>query len=181
MRFLRLLVLCLCLNTQPARAAEDSLQLQAQEIKVGLLYNFLKYTQRLDSTSEQDKITVCLFGNDPIKPYLQPMAGRTVNQREIVVRAVRNIRDAEHCHLLFIGNGEKKHWPEMRNFLAGKSVLTVSDSDDFTDSGGMIEFGRKDNHISVNLNMDALTAAGLRVQDRLLRLVTVVHAKGDRS
>lgn len=157
-------------------AAEDSLQLQAQEIKAGLLYNFLKYTQWPETTPVREKITVCLFESDPMAPYLQPMNGRTVSQREITVSHLRDIRDTERCHLLFIGAGEKKRWPAIRDFLAGKPVLTVSDSDGFTEAGGMIEFGRSDNRIHASLNMAALAAAGLRVQDRMMKLVSIARA-----
>lgn len=157
--------------------AEENLQLFEQDIKAGLLYNFLKYTEwppeSLAGTASQ--IVVCIFDGDPFEPYLKPMGGRTVNQREINIRIVHNTAETSGCHLLFAGADDKERWSELWPFLAGKSVLTVSDGADFAESGGMIEFGEKDHHISVTLNMDAVTAAKLRVQDRLLKLVTVVH------
>ncbi len=159
-----------------ARAANE-LRLQEQEIKAGLLYNFLKYTQW--PKSSQEKIIVCLLSGDAFKPYLQPMAGRTVNQREIALSIVNEVADAGRCHLLFISANKEARWPELRNFLAGKPVLTVSDAEGFSGDGGMIEFGRKGNHISVSLHMDTVVVAGLRVQERLLKLVTVVRAGGN--
>lgn len=158
----------------------DNLNLAEQEIKVGLIYNFLKYTQWPESDSAQDNIVVCLFDGNPLKEYLQPMKGRTVNQKGITLRIVHDIGDSERCHLLFVGADDKKLWSELRNFLAGKHILTVSDFTGFSDAGGMIEFGHKDNHISVSLNIDVLMEAGLRVQDRLLKLVTIVHTGDNR-
>jgi len=157
--------------------AADTLQLHEQEIKAGLLYNFLKYTNWPPAVMNDGSSTaVCIFGNDPFDGYLQPMAGRTVNQRQITLRMIHRIEDAGTCHLLFINADEKGHWLQLLDSLKGKSVLTVSDFDDFADSGGMIEFGKKDSHINVNLNMEAVTGARLHVQDRLLKLVTVVHS-----
>ena len=46
---------------------------------------------------------------------------------------------------------------------------------EFVNSGGMIEFGLKDDRINVQMNIDAVEAARLRVEDRLLKLATVVH------
>jgi len=159
-----------------AAHADDSLQLAEQEIKAGLLYNFLKYTQWPPASMERlPKIIVCIFGDDPFGGYLQPMSGRTVNQREITIHSVHDISDALNCHLLFINASEKDSWPQLHNFLKGKPVLTVSDFSGFATSGGMIEFGRKDSHINVEFNAQAAAAAQLQVQDRLLRLVTVVH------
>jgi len=156
--------------------AADGLQLQEQQIKAGLLYNFLKYTNfPAPNFTNPGTITVCVFGDDPFSGNLQPIAGRTVNQREIALRTIHDIDAIANCQLLFVNKDEKSRWPQLHAALAGKNVLTVSDFEFFAAQGGMIEFGHVDNHIRVNLNMDALTAAGLRVEDRLLRLVTVVH------
>lgn len=159
--------------------ADDSLKLHEQEIKAGLLYNFLKYTE-WPTAEAASKIAVCIFGDDPMESYLKPMAGRTVNRHEISVRKINTAAAAGSCHLLFIAGGDKEGWPELQKALAGKNILTVSDAKGFSDSGGMIEFGRKDNRIHVLLNLNALTAAGIRVHDRLLKLVTVVHAENSR-
>ena len=107
------------------------------------------------------------------------MAGRTVNQREISVASVHSAAEARNCQLLFVNSDDKANWPQLRQALAGKSVLTVSDFPGFAEAGGMIEFGHRDDHISATLNLKAVQAAGLRVQDRLLRLVTILHAEGE--
>lgn len=158
--------------------AEENLQLQEAEIKAGLLYNFLKYTQ-WPVTSPS--VVVCVYGEDPFGGYLQPIAGRSVNQHEIALHTVHTVDEMAACHLLFVNAAEKAHWPEVRKFLVGKSVLTVSDFEDFAQTGGMIEFGRKNDHISVDLNIDAVTAAHLSVGERLLKLVTVLHPSGSEG
>ena len=99
----------------------NNLQLAEQEIKAGLLYNFLKYTdwppERIGATSS---IVVCIFGDDPFGGYLQPMAGRTVNQRTIVLRTIHAPSEAAMCQLLFINANEKDRWPKWRNALKGQ-------------------------------------------------------------
>jgi hypothetical protein len=155
-------------------AAADKLQLAEQEIKAGLLYNFLKYTG-WPQTSIGKPLVVCVFGEDPLGGALQPMATRTVNQRAIALRFMENITGTDNCDLLFINAGNKAVWPELKMLLSGKPVLTVSDFDGFSGSGGMIEFSRKESHIQVLLNMHAVIANGLRVEERLLKLVTVVN------
>jgi uncharacterized protein DUF4154 len=162
-----------------AAHADESLQLREQEIKAGLLYNFLKYVEwpPIDATHATAPVTVCVFGDDPFNGYLQPMIGRTVNRRKIAVRSIRDFPEAAACDLLFINTAEKDRWPQLQKFLTGKTILTVGDFNRFADTGGMIEFGRKDDHINVSLNIDAVTAARLRVEDRLLKLVTVTHSQ----
>lgn len=173
------IVMAFTMGLLPLRVdAEDGLQLYEQQIKVGLLYNFLKYTQW---PGQHSSMTVCIFGEDPFGGYLKPMAGRSVNQMEITIRFIHTAQEANTCELLYINANEQKQWPSLQKALAEKSVLTVSDLDGFAISGGMIEFGKKDEHVDVNLNMDAVTTAHLQVQGRLLKLVTVVHpSAGDR-
>jgi hypothetical protein len=157
--------------------ADDNVQLVEQEIKAGLLYNFLKYTQWPDAHAQSaGNIVVCLFGGDPFDGHLQPMAGRTVNQHAIEIHAIHNPQDMAACSLVFVHANEKPNWPQLQKTLAGKDILTVSDFDGFAASGGMIEFIRADNRIGIKINIDAVNAAHLTVQDRLLKLASAVHS-----
>lgn len=156
---------------------EDNVRLVEQEIKAGLLYNFLKYTQWPPEHANRDAV-VCLLGGDPFGGHLQPMAGRTVNQHSIEIRNLESLKDVGGCSLLYVHANQKSDWPQMQKALTGKDVLTVSDFDGFAEKGGMIEFTRNDNRIGVKINVDAVTAAHLTVENRLLRLANAVHSGG---
>jgi len=156
-------------------SARAQLVLHEQDIKAGLLYNFLKYTQwpaaKLSKTS--DSIEVCIFGSSEFDKYLKPMAGRSVNQKKINVQNVYTVSDVDKCDLLFVNEDKKALWPELAEFLANKPVLTVGDFSDFGNTGGMIEFSIRNSHVTAQLNLKTLTSAQLYVSDRLLRLVSV--------
>jgi hypothetical protein len=156
---------------------EGGLQLAEHKIKAGLIYNLLKYVSWPPSAADAAAATVCVFGTDPFEGSLEPMRGRTVNQREIALRRVNKISDTDRCHLLFVSAAERERWPQLSAFLSGKSVLTVSDFDHFAGSGGMVELGRADRHIEVSIDLQAVTAAGLAIEDRLLRLAHVIPAR----
>jgi hypothetical protein len=171
-----LVVLVLGASEVPARAAaQEGIRLVEHDIKAGLLYNFLRYTQWPAATGSNSRLVVCLYGGDPFGGRLAPMAGRTVNQRTIELRAVGADRDLDQCALVFINAAERADWPRLRTYLARRSILTVSDYQGFARSGGMLEFTRINNRIGVSLNVDAAQAANLTVQERLLRLANVVR------
>lgn len=159
----------------------SELELVEQKIKVGMLYNFLKYTQWPDSAANGIPLAVCVLGSDPFDGNLQPIEQRSVNRRAITLRVIQNAKESESCHLLYISAKESARWPALREFVANRHVLTVSDSKGFSAAGGMIEFGHSGDHIRALLNMDAVKFAGLSIEDRLLRLVTVVpdEARGE--
>lgn len=158
--------------------AQDSRRLAEQDIKAGLLYNFLRYTEWPSAAQGGRTIDVCLYGGDPFDGRLQPMAGRTVNQRVIAIRNARTIAELASCSLVFVNARERAAWPRLRDELSRRSILTVSDYDGFARAGGMLEFTRVRNRVGVAVNVDAASAANLRVQDRLLRLATIVSSEG---
>jgi hypothetical protein len=157
-------------------SAQENIELHEQEIKAGLLYNFLKYTDwpkpQLDKTP--GVINVCVWGEDPFNGALNPMAGRSVNQRIITLHNINKPQDINTCNLIFISSSYKDSWSSLSRSLSNKNILTVSDFRGFANSGGMIEFGRKDDHINVLLNIEAVKKAGLDVSGRLLALVTLI-------
>lgn len=157
-----------------ASAQQGNLRLVEQDIKAGLLYNFLRYTQW---PASMPTMVVCTYGGDAFDGRLAPMAGRTVNQRAIQLRDVRTGSDIDACSLLFINAASRADWPRLRERLAGRSVLTVSDYEGFARSGGMLEFSRINNRIGVRVNVAAADAANLSVEDRLLRLASVVRTE----
>jgi hypothetical protein len=109
------------------------------------------------------------------------MDGRTVNQRLIRISHIHRASDAGSCHMLFVNADESGAWADLHKAIEHKSVLTVSDFPGFVDKGGMIQLDRRDSHIIVELNIDAVTAAHLNVYNSLLKLVTVTHnqSQGD--
>lgn len=175
------LIFCLGLA---ARAQADGVELQEREIKAGLLYNFLKYTswpeQKMSGASS---IVICLYGGDPFGGYLSKTKGRTVQKRPIAIKKINSAAEMSACNMLFLSESASDNWGDIASSLKGQSILTVSDVEGFASNGGMIEFTRKDKRIQVLLNKETVEAAQLEINNRLLRLVTVVASrdKGGRA
>ena len=168
-----LAALLLLLAVFPASAQNESTpHPRGQEIKAGLLYHFLKYVDwppgsfALSST----KIVICLYKSDPFGGYLQPLAGRSVNQREIEIRAIQGVSTLAGCNLLFVNAAQQAGWPALLKGVDGRSILTVGDFKEFTASGGMIAIDDKDTQIHICFNLNAIVAAQLHIRDPLLKL-----------
>ncbi|MBI1211824.1 MAG: DUF4154 domain-containing protein [Alphaproteobacteria bacterium] len=159
--------------------ADENVQLIEQKIKAGLIYNFLKYTQwPLGSRQITGPIVVCMLGGDAFDGNLQPIAGRTVNERAIELHEVASAAEAAPCALLVVNSARQSDWPQLKTALANQSIMTVSDFDGFATQGGMIEFTHEDNRVGVTINADAVATAHLVVQDRLLKLASAVRSGG---
>lgn len=162
-----LFALLLLISGSPSPARADNLQLVEQQIKAGLIYNFLKYTTW---PNQSGPIVVCLYEHDPFYGSLEPMSKRTVSQRAISVRTVRAPSDIAACSLLYSDARQKRNWPPIQASLAGAPVLTVGEFDGFAAGGGMIEFTRTMQRVGIKINTDAISRAHLAIDDSLLRL-----------
>jgi hypothetical protein len=59
--------------------------------------------------------------------------------------------------------------------LSNRSILTVSDADEFARSGGMIRFRLENNKIRLQINLRAAKAANLAISSKLLRVAEVIE------
>lgn len=169
--FLWVLIPLFCIHMHSARG--QSLRLYGQQIKTGLIYNFLKYIEwpPVKAGISPPPLVVCIFGlKDPFEGYLLPLEGRTVSQRTITIRHVTEVEETSNCHLLFVNASEKESWPELHDFLANKSILTVGDFPGFLDVGGMIQFDDGDGRVRITLNTRALRTARLHMYKGLQEL-----------
>ena len=116
----RIFLLPLVLLALAGPASAQELALAEQKIKVGMLYNFLKYTD-WPAAEAETPMQVCLFRGDPFDGNAQAMEGRSVNLRMIHVRAVEDVAAAAGCHLVVVSGD----WTALRAALHGKHVLTV--------------------------------------------------------
>ncbi len=95
---------------------------------------------------------------------------KTINSRPLQFRECHSVADATHCQVLFISVSEEKRFNKIMNALHGLNILTVSESDRFIDSGGMINFVLVENRIRFQINNEAAQKAGLKISSKLLSL-----------
>lgn len=147
------------------------------QLKAAFLYSFTKYVQWPEPASgkEDAPLALCVLGEDPFGAYLdEAVAGETVRGRRITTRRLASAANAGGCHVLFVSGSEADHLPEILAALAGRSVLTVSDSDGFAEQGGIIGMIEKTNRIGLVINVAAAERARLTISSQLLKLGEIV-------
>ena len=89
--------------------------------------------------------------------------------------------DLDACHLLFLGDSERAHWPRIRSLVEGRAIVTVSEIGGFSSGRGMIEFvvSPNDGRVAMHIDLDAVREARLRLSSRLLGLKTGVKIVRD--
>lgn len=142
------------------------------QAKAAFVLNFARYIEWPASVfaSPQAPLVVCLVGRDTLGPALAALDGRQVQGRAMKVRLRVVPDELRGCHLVFIGEAEERRSQTVLRALAGQPVLTVSDTDRFTESGGCVRIVLAEERLQFEVNRAALEQAQLKASASLLRL-----------
>jgi hypothetical protein len=178
-RALRLLPFLLLLSLAPSAPAQTA-EVREYQVKAVFLYNFALFVDWPPSAFEepQSPLVIGILGTDPFGDYLdEAVRNERVNNRPMVIRRFRRVEDITICHILFISPSTSGQLEHVLASLKGRSILTVSDVDGFSQLGGMIRFVEEKNKIRLRINLEAAKAAGLRISSKLLRPAEVVSMR----
>jgi hypothetical protein len=116
-----------------------------------------------------------VLGDEAFAEGFDTLKDKTVKGKKLVVRHLEQVKDADGCHVLFIGSSEEKRAPQVLQTLQGASVLTVGEMDRFPQLGGIINFVVEKNKLRFEINMNSAERARLKLSSQLLGLAKVVR------
>jgi hypothetical protein len=147
------------------------------EVKAAFLYNLAVLTEWPERTwtKPDEPLVIGVLGEDPFGRALEGvLAGKQVFGRPVRLERYARVEDVGRCHVLFISRREAERWPAIRQTLAGRALLTVSDMDRFCLNGGMVRLvKRTDDTIGLHVNPGEAERAGLKLSARLLQLAQI--------
>ena len=155
------------LSTQVRAQTPDEYQ-----VKAAFLYNFVKFVEwPVEAFSDSSApIVIGVVGDDPLGNKIDQMInGKIANGRPLVLKRFRNLKVLTFCHIVFICSSEKNN---LRQTLAaaGVGVLTVGETERFTQIGEIINFTIVDSKVRFEINQVAAERAGLKISAKLLNL-----------
>jgi prepilin-type processing-associated H-X9-DG protein len=157
-------------SDDPARQRED-------QLKAGYLFNFAKFVD-WPASVPSDALTICFLGGAGVQQFLSTdAASKRIGTRGLVVRSLREHDTSNGCNVLYVDGSLSTTMPASLNDFSAP-ILTVSDSKDFTHSGGIIALYTESNRLKFIVNVQNAQRAGLRISSNLLQLASSVE-KGD--
>ena len=162
----------LVVPANPRTARAEPRAAAADEVKAAFLYNFGKFVVWPGSSPLVEGIFVIgVLGDASMAEVLdRTVRDKQVQERRIAVRRLRSAKEASGCQILFIGAAERDHLGDILGALDRRSVLTVSDIDEFVDKGGMISLLLDQNKVRFEINLGVVDRAGLKMSSQLLKL-----------
>lgn len=164
----------LCFSTHSMPASNHS----EYEVKAAYLYNFgrfVEWPQKAPSESTGE-FPICVFGHDPFGPALDStISGERIDGQMVVARRISRVEEAASCRVLFISSSENKQLKGILSTIGKLGVLTVSDSPDFLQQGGMVQFVLAEERVRFEINLTAARQAGLNLSSELLKVAAEVR------
>lgn len=147
------------------------------DVEAAYLLDFGKFLRSSGPSQALPQATfdVCIVGHDSLGRSIDRLAahesidGRTVH----IVRGVAPSQ-ARTCAIAYITDGDEEVIREDLRVLSGADVLTVSDSPDFLNNGGMIQFVLQQDRVRFAVNLDALQKTHLILSSQLIRVALYV-------
>ena len=142
------------------------------KIKAAYLFNFLRFVEW-----PPDHVTdahICVVGHK--KEYgeaFRSLRNQSLNNQAIIIREMNDVdnpRVLQNCQIIFVTSTASHRQKMLFNTLKDADALTVGESSDFANHGGMINFIDKDSKISFEVNLDAVNRSGLRITSKILRI-----------
>jgi hypothetical protein len=171
------LVAILWVMPAPAPLRAQQLRASADQVKAAYIYNFGRFVTwpNAQAAGQAHSFTICVFTHDPFGATLDStLAGESLNGNPVVIRRIQQTRQAAQCRVLFIGAAQSSHLEEILTALDEIPVLTVSDMDDFSRRGGMIQFVLDEGRVRFGVNLKNAQNARLALNSELLRVAVSV-------
>ncbi|HXL72628.1 MAG TPA: YfiR family protein, partial [bacterium] len=147
------------------------------QIKAVFLFNFVQFVQwPADTfTAPDEPFCIGILGDDPFGDFMdKTIEGEKINGHPLIIRRYTAVEEVQDCQILFISSSETPKMAGILDTLKTRSILTVSDADDFIKNGGIIRFFTEDNKIHLRINLEAAKSVNLTISSEVLRLSNIV-------
>jgi hypothetical protein len=148
------------------------------KVKAAFLFNLAQFIEWPSNVlSEPDSpLTIGILGENPFGAYLEGIvSGENVNGHPLLVKHCQVVEEATTCQIVFINLPEKIKMKETITALKGRSILTVSDKDNFIREGGMVELIKKTNKIGLVISTQSTKEDNLIISSKLLQIAQLAH------
>jgi hypothetical protein len=175
LRAIRVVGLSTCVALLGLPLAEAAGPPNEYALKSVFLYNFCHFIEWPDAafSSPDAPMVIGIIGDDPFGKLLaEAVEGETYHNRPIKIEHYRSAKEVRQCQMLFIPRSESSHIEQILAAL-GTGVVTVGETDDFLDRGGMITLPVDRNRVRLRIAPSTLRAANLTVSSKLLRVADV--------
>ena len=150
----------------------------AEDVKLAFLFNFAKFTEWPEpAPATEVPFVIGILGEWPAAAQGEGFGGRTVHGRKVQIVRLGLKDDLRSCQVLLLHNLEPREVAHALEAVRSVSVLTVGDSDEFLDEGGIIRFVMEGMSLRFEVHLENAATAHLKLNSGLLALANKVRGR----
>lgn len=161
-------------RTEAAATASET------EVKAAFLYNFARFVEWPSTAFSSDTapLRVAVFGDEDFTAKLASLlSDKKAHGRAFEVKRITNPQEAKNFQMVFIPSAESKRALLVLDAVKKLPVLTIGESDEFLDYGGMINVYFEETQPRFEINPEPAEKVKLVISSKLLRLAKKKEAK----
>lgn len=137
---------------------------------------FIDWPEYSDVNDTLKPFIIGVVGKDPFQSKLSHLyEDRKIKKKIVLVKQITSNEQLEECHLLFIADSESYRFSRILKTVQDKPILTVGDSNKFSQRGIIINLKIQDNRIRFEIDESAAHKSGLHFSHLLLKEADIVN------
>jgi YfiR/HmsC-like len=147
------------------------------EVKAAFLYHFTYLVEWPPSANATEPLVIGVVANEALATALENVIGQEMSRKRPIkiVRARTYEGLGVRPHVLAIGADTTMDAQRALQSVRNQPVLTVGESDQFAEAGGMIGFRvTPEGRVTFDINLERTGEAGLKVSSQLLKIARIV-------
>ncbi len=144
-------------------------------VKAGFIYNFTKFIEWPASTGMYANFNLCVVGDSHLEDSLHALEGKMVGGKPLSLHLNVAGENLKSCQMIFVAEDDDQAVQALLKELASLPVVTISDSPDFVQKGGMIGLVRDGTRMGFEVNLAAANLSGVHISSQLLKLAKSVR------
>ena len=93
-----------------------------------------------------------------------------MDSRRLEIRWVHKPQELSACQIVLVSRSERKRYNLALDAVRSRMVLTVGETPEFLDAGGILSFSEQKGTMQFDVNLQAAKKARLKISSRLLAL-----------
>lgn len=168
-----ILILCMLAQVPVWAFAEESSLGTENLIRSAMVFNFCKFVEW--PSAGEDQIVLGIISKPGETPDFSSIAGKMIQDTRIEVRPIYTKEDLDGCQLVFIDKDQENKLSDLLKIADQKSILTISEMDDFCSRGGIIQLVERRGKLRFFINRKAAGQAQLNLSSQLLKMAKIVE------
>ena len=168
-----LLILVICFSV---KTFSQSTEYTMKAIAFEKLSLFVTWQAEAVKNNPSQEFVIAVLGQHPFGDILDEVyKNKKIKDKKVKIVYVNNIKQLKDCQILFVSKTSPNELQKVLDYVKGKSILTISDTDGFAKAGCMINFYLYENKLHFEINQKVMIDEGFTIDYLLLRVCKIIN------